>query len=101
MVPISIDYSAKLQSAPSASFDGLFVESMTQHHEGAVGRLEIPPRNDLRLMAHAIRHEQQGEIAPMHGMHGALWYPSEFSRLLRNIFSVHGFLGDNVQRTKT
>jgi uncharacterized protein (DUF305 family) len=66
---------AKLRSTPAASFDALFVEFMTQHHKGAVAmansefRQGSDPR--LRILAHAIRHEQQGEIALMRGADGA------------------------------
>jgi hypothetical protein len=40
----------------------------------------------LRIMAQAIRHEQQGEIALMHGVDG----PSAVTLAFRNMF------GDNV-----
>jgi uncharacterized protein (DUF305 family) len=44
------------------------------HHAGAVQMADAEwdssgdPR--LRLMAHTMRHEQQGEIASMHGING-------------------------------
>ena len=57
------------------SFDRLFVELMTRHHKGAVAMADLQLRDGsdprLRIMAHAIRHEQQGEIALMHGLDGA------------------------------
>ena len=61
------------QESPS-SFDQLFVRLMTIHHAGAVAMADkqIGGSGDLRLriMAHAIRHAQQGEIALMNGTHG-------------------------------
>jgi uncharacterized protein (DUF305 family) len=64
----------QLRNAPPASFDQLFVELMSIHHAGAVRMAdeELKSLGDLRLriMAHAIRHEQQGEIALMRGLAG-------------------------------
>jgi uncharacterized protein (DUF305 family) len=67
----------QMQEARTASddrFDETFVRLMTIHHAGAVrmADLEWHSRGDprLRIMAHAIRHEQQGEIALMHGSEG-------------------------------
>ena len=44
---------------------------MTKHHKGAVAMADLELRRGsdprLRIMAHAIRHEQQGEIALMRG----------------------------------
>jgi Domain of unknown function (DUF305) len=37
----------------------------------------------LRIMAHAIRHEQQGEIALMRGVDG----PSAVTNAFRNMFA--------------
>ena len=59
------------RSAPPDRFDEVFVRLMSFHHAGAVRMADQEwhshgdPR--LRIMAHAIRHEQQGEIALMHG----------------------------------
>jgi len=65
---------AKLQSIEASSFDGLFVDLMTRHHKGAVAMADALLRGQsdprLMIMAHAIRHAQQGEIALMHGIHG-------------------------------
>jgi hypothetical protein len=44
----------------------------------------------LRIMAHAIHHEQQGEIAPMHGVSGTV----AVSAALLNMFA------DNVNPVK-
>lgn len=65
---------AELRSTPPATFDADFVAAMTKHHKGAVAMADqqLGASGDLRLtiMAHAIRHEQQGEIALMHGVDG-------------------------------
>jgi len=47
---------------------------MTEHHRGAVSMANAEWHGSgdvrLRIMAHAIRHEQQGEIALMQGVGG-------------------------------
>jgi uncharacterized protein (DUF305 family) len=57
----------QLQSVASPQFDALFVRLMTEHHRGAVSMANAEWHGSgdvrLRIMAHAIRHEQQGEIA--------------------------------------
>jgi uncharacterized protein (DUF305 family) len=77
------------RSAPPDEFDGLFVQLMTIHHAGAVRMAdqEWHGRGDprLRIMAHAIRHEQQGEIALMHGLEGL----DAVSTATRNMFADH------------
>jgi uncharacterized protein (DUF305 family) len=64
----------ELQKSVPAEFDRLFVQSMSFHHAGAVKMAvqRLKDGGDLRLtlMAHAIRHEQQGEIALMQGRRG-------------------------------
>lgn len=59
---------------PPDQFDAMFVEMMSRHHRGAVTMANQMwhSRGDprLRVMAHAIRHEQQGEIALMQGSEG-------------------------------
>ena len=64
----------QLREVSPAEFDSLFVSTMTIHHAGAVKMADDEFRNgsDLRLraMAHAIRHEQQGEIALMNCANG-------------------------------
>jgi uncharacterized protein (DUF305 family) len=64
----------QLDSAPQQSFDTLFIQLMTVHHSGAAAMADQELRGQgdprLRIMAHAIRHEQQGEIALMHGVSG-------------------------------
>jgi uncharacterized protein (DUF305 family) len=61
------------ESAP-VDFDEMFVLMMTFHHAGAVKMADqrLKEMGDIRLtlMAHAIRHEQQGEIALMRGRRG-------------------------------
>jgi uncharacterized protein (DUF305 family) len=63
---------------------------MTKHHSGAVRMADRMRRSRgdlrLRIMAHAIRHGQQGEIALMHGADGVTAVATAF----RNMF------GDNV-----
>jgi uncharacterized protein (DUF305 family) len=68
------DQMQQARSASSDQFDEVFVRMMTIHHKGAVRMADEEwngtgdPR--LRIMAHAIRHEQQGEIALMEGVEG-------------------------------
>ncbi|MCA6125211.1 DUF305 domain-containing protein [Bradyrhizobium sp. WSM 1704] len=77
----------EVRDASSDAFDGVFVRLMTLHHKGAVKMAdqEWRGRGDLRLriMAHAIRHEQQGEIALMQGASGAPAVANAF----RNMFA--------------
>jgi uncharacterized protein (DUF305 family) len=65
---------SQLKNAQTASFDVLFIRLMTIHHAGAVAMAdeELKGAGDLplRIMAHAIRHEQQGAIALMNGLSG-------------------------------
>lgn len=57
----------QLRAARIADLDALFVKLMTIHHVGAVKMAyeELRGGSDtrLRVMAHAIRHEQQEETA--------------------------------------
>ncbi|MFK4486119.1 DUF305 domain-containing protein [Bradyrhizobium sp. USDA 336] len=80
----------QVKTAPPDQFDMLFVEAMSRHHRGAVRMADQMwhSRGDprLRIMAHAIRHEQQGEIALMHGTRG----------LAAVTTGVRNMLGDNV-----
>jgi uncharacterized protein (DUF305 family) len=77
---------ARLRAIEAPSFDQLFVELMTRHHTGAVAMADSELRGGseprLRLMAHAIRHEQQGEIALMHGVNGAAAVHLAFQNML-------------------
>jgi uncharacterized protein (DUF305 family) len=81
-----------LRDAQPASFDRLFVQLMTEHHAGAVimADQELRGYGDIRLriMAYAIRHEQQGEIALMQGLSG--WPAVE--QAVQNMFA------DNLHR---
>jgi uncharacterized protein (DUF305 family) len=81
-----------LRNAQPASFDQLFVRLMTEHHAGAVimADKELRGQGDIRLriMAHAIRHEQQGEIALMHRVSG---WPAVKQ-------AVQNMLADNLHR---
>lgn len=80
----------RLRAIDGAEFDRLFVAEMTYHHAGAVkmANSEIQGAGDLRLKltAHAIRHEQQGEIALMKGASG--WLAVQMA--------ISNMLGDNV-----
>lgn len=80
----------RLRAIVGTEFDRLFVAEMTYHHAGAVKMAdsEIQGSGDLRLklMAHAIRHEQQGEIALMKGASG--WLAVQMA--------ISNMLGDNV-----
>jgi uncharacterized protein (DUF305 family) len=64
----------RLRTASAAEFDTLFIGLMTRHHAGAVQMADSEWRDGselrLRIMAHAIRHAQQGEIALMNATHG-------------------------------
>ncbi|TFV76367.1 DUF305 domain-containing protein [Bradyrhizobium frederickii] len=80
---------AEMRAVKTASldqFDAAFVQAMSRHHAGAVRMADRmwQSRGDprLRVMAHAIRHEQQGEIALMHGMDGVAAVATAF----RNMF---------------
>lgn len=79
-----------VKTAPPGRFDPVFIDAMSKHHAGAVKMADQmwQSRGDLRLriMAHAIRHEQQGEIALMHGVDGV----TAVATAVRNMF------GDNV-----
>jgi uncharacterized protein (DUF305 family) len=64
----------ELRQAEGLSFDILFVKLMSFHHMGAARMADVELRSGgdirLRLMAHGIRHAQQGEIALMNGVRG-------------------------------
>jgi uncharacterized protein (DUF305 family) len=63
-----------LRRANGADFDPLFIALMTTHHQGAVLMADEALRSAedirLRLMAHATRHAQRGEIELMHKTEG-------------------------------
>jgi uncharacterized protein (DUF305 family) len=77
----------RLKHSQTTSFDAMFVQLMSVHHAGAVfmADQELKSRGDLRLriMAHAIRHEQQGEIALMKGLTGV----EAVERAVENMFT--------------
>lgn len=83
----------QVRDASPEQFDRMFVEMMTLHHKGAVRMADEAWRGRgdprLRIMAHAIRHEQQGEIALMQGASGI----SAVATAFRNMFV------DNVNET--
>ncbi|MBL6456157.1 DUF305 domain-containing protein [Belnapia sp. T6] len=65
---------AAVRATPVEGFDAAFMAAMSHHHQGAVAMADeallraADPR--LRLMAHAIRHGQRGEIALMRNTQG-------------------------------
>ena len=63
-----------LRRANGTDFDPLFVTLMTMHHKGAIAMADEALREAgdirLRLMAHATRHAQRGEIELMQGSEG-------------------------------
>jgi uncharacterized protein (DUF305 family) len=65
---------AVLRQADPSTFDARFAAAMTSHHRGAIAMADEAIREAgdlrLRLMSHAIRHEQRGEIELMHGRQG-------------------------------
>ena len=78
---------AALRRASGPAFDPLFVGLMTFHHDGAIlmAQEAIERSGDLRLrlMAQAIRHEQRGEIALMHGLRRPAAVRAAISNLLK------------------
>jgi uncharacterized protein (DUF305 family) len=75
-----------LRQASGEAFDPLFVRMMTFHHEGAIAMADDAMRRAsdprLKLMSHAIRHEQRGEIELMRGVGGAAAMASAVSSSL-------------------
>ncbi|MCB4821552.1 DUF305 domain-containing protein [Roseicella aerolata] len=65
---------AELAQLPAGSFDARFIALMTFHHQGAIAMADQAIREAgtirLRLMSHAIRHAQRGEIELMQGREG-------------------------------
>jgi uncharacterized protein (DUF305 family) len=63
---------AQLEQRHDTAFDALFVALMSHHHSGAIAMADEAMRRAgdprLRVMAHAIRHSQRGEIMLMHGV---------------------------------
>lgn len=63
-----------LRNTTPSEFDQSFIRYMTIHHAGATRMADqkLHSRGDfrLKLAAHAIRHEQQGEIALMRNASG-------------------------------
>jgi uncharacterized protein (DUF305 family) len=71
---LTVEQMEAVKSTASGQFDAMFVRAMSIHHAGAVKMADQEWHSDgdprLRIMAHAIRHEQQGEIALMRGVNG-------------------------------
>jgi hypothetical protein len=55
---------ARLGSTEGSTFDALFLDLMTSQGGGSNGEFAFRDGSDsrLRMLAHAIRHEQQGEM---------------------------------------
>jgi uncharacterized protein (DUF305 family) len=91
-----------LRTTEAPSFDRHFIHLMTRHHKGAVAMADAQLRNGsdprLRFMSHAIRHEQQGEIALMHGVSGG----NAVSVGFRNMFAdnVNGANVSGLQQSR-
>jgi uncharacterized protein (DUF305 family) len=68
---LSAEQMESLRRTNGADFDSLFIDLMTAHHQGAITMADEALREAsdirLRLMAHATRHAQRGEIELMHG----------------------------------
>jgi uncharacterized protein (DUF305 family) len=90
----------QLRTSLSSGFDALFVELMTIHHAGAVKMADDELRNGsdprLRIMAQAIRHEQQGEIALMNCASGG----QAVMIAIKNMFADNVNKADGVLRWK-
>ncbi|MFC1460142.1 DUF305 domain-containing protein [Microvirga arabica] len=71
---LSREQMESLRRTNGADFDPLFIMLMTTHHQGAITMADEALREAsdirLRLMAHATRHAQRGEIELMHGTEG-------------------------------
>ncbi|MFL6790568.1 MAG: DUF305 domain-containing protein [Bradyrhizobium sp.] len=84
----------RLKRAEPISFDELFVQLMIRHHAGAVKMADQELRGNgdvrLRIMAHAIRHEQQGEIALMRDVRGL----AAVRQAVHNMFADNANLGE-------
>jgi uncharacterized protein (DUF305 family) len=83
---LSPEQMVALKEANGDAFDPLFVASMTFHHEGAIAMADDAMRHAgdprVKLMSHAIRHEQRGEIELMRGTRGAAATASAESSLV-------------------
>ncbi|WOH49588.1 DUF305 domain-containing protein [Bradyrhizobium sp. sBnM-33] len=77
----------QVRSAAPEQFDAQFTAMMTVHHKGAVKMADLAWRSAadfrLRIMSHAIRHEQQGQIALMQRIEGT----AAVATALRNMFA--------------
>jgi uncharacterized protein (DUF305 family) len=88
-----------LRQAEAAEFDARFIALMSFHHQGAIAMADEAIREAgalrLRLMSHAIRHGQRGEIELMQGRQGIAAVRSAVANLLRPAGAVtaDGMLG--------
>jgi uncharacterized protein (DUF305 family) len=81
------DQLAGLRAAAPGTFDSHFIALMSHHHRGAVAMADeaIHGAGDLRirLMAHATRHSQRGEIELMEGKQGFAAAGSAIANMIR------------------
>jgi uncharacterized protein (DUF305 family) len=84
---LSTEEMETLRHSDPGSFDGRFVAAMSFHHRGAIvmsdEALGAAAEIRLRLMAHAIRHEQRGDIALLQGSVGLAAVRSAVLNMLR------------------
>jgi uncharacterized protein (DUF305 family) len=77
----------RLRAMPPGSLDRAFVALMTHHHRGAIAMADEAVRGAgdlrLRLMAHATRHSQRGEIELMQGRQGFAAVGSAVANMIR------------------
>jgi uncharacterized protein (DUF305 family) len=61
-----------LEQRRDATFGAFFVALMSRHHSGAIATADEAIRRvgdpRLRVMAHAVRHSQRGEVMLMQGV---------------------------------
>lgn len=80
---------ARLGAAEGPPFDPLFIDLITRHHKGAVAMADAELRNGsdlrLRVMADAIRHSQQGEIALINGSNNVRAVTLDFRTMFADI----------------
>jgi hypothetical protein len=86
-LPCPIQRTSQNFGRQTSSFDRLLIDLMTKPPKRAVARADPELRHGsdprLRIMAHAIRHEQQGEIVLMRGVDGR----AAVSNAFRNMFA--------------
>jgi uncharacterized protein (DUF305 family) len=73
----AMDHSAHMQADDDTPFDAAFIDSMIEHHQGAIDMaqmvLDESEQPELRALAEAIIAAQEGEIAQMQTWRAA-WF---------------------------